>query len=323
MSSTPSILSMMQRGYYWEAKIYLTAIKLDLFSHLHAEQTAEALAEAIGADPLFLRRLLEALTAMDLVRCKGNRFQNIPIVTEFLSRQSPFYMGEMMLLQDAEWNHWGSLETIIRSGTPSVKGNIFMNNPEEGERVHRVLAKMAKRMAPDLLRRFDLSSCQTLLDLGGGSGVFSSAFLKAYPNLRGTIFDLPQVLPIAKKQVEQEGLSDRINFVAGNFNNDEIPGVYDVVFLSDILHYQTPQENQSLFQKLYRNVAVNGRIIVKDMFLGEEENPGWNAIFSIHLMVYTEKGRCFKSQDIKGWLAQAGFTGIEEIERNAILTARK
>ena len=323
MGSEPSILSIMQRGYYWEAKIYLTAIKLDIFSHLHTPQTAEWLADTIGADSLFLKRLLEALVAMELVKGQEAQFQNVPIVTEFLSRQSPFYMGEMMLLQDTEWNHWGSLETIIRSGKPAVTGNIFMNDPEQGEKVHRVLAKMAKRMAPDLLRRFDLSSCQTLLDVGGGAGIFSSEFLKAYPQIQVTLFDLPQVLPITQKQMEKEGLTDRVKLIPGNFNQDEIFGTYDVVFLSDILHYQTPDENGSLFQKLYRNVAANGRIIVKDMFLGDEGSPGWNAIFSMHLMVYTENGRCCKRQDVKDWLAQAGFVGIEEVERNAVLTARK
>jgi len=323
MGNEQSVISILQRGYYWEAKIYLTAIKLDLFSHFHTPETAEGVAEAIGTDPLFLRRLLEALVAMNLVQCKEQKFQNIPIVTEFLSRQSPFYMGDIMLLQDEEWNHWGSLEAIIRSGQPKVTGNIFMNNPEQGERVHRVLSKMAKRMAPELLRRIDLSSCRKLLDLGGGGGVFSAAFLNAWPQIHGTIFDLPQVIPITQKQMEKERLTDRMELLAGNFNQDQISGTYDVVFLSDILHYQTAEENRSLFQKLYRNVGVNGRIIVKDMFLGGEENPGWNAIFSIHLMVYTEKGRCFKKQDVEEWLTQAGFTGIEEIERNAVLMAKK
>jgi len=323
MGNEQSIISILNKGYYWEAKIYLTAIKLDIFSHLHLPQTAEGVAVAIGADSLFLKRLLEALVTMNLVECKEGRFQNIPMATEFLSRQSPFYMGDIMLLQDAEWNHWGSLEQIIRSGRPTVTGNIFMNNPEQGERVHRVLSKMAKRMAPDLLRRFDLSPFQTLLDVGGGGGVFSAAFLNAYPHLQGTLFDLPQVLPITKQQMEQEGLTDRIKLIAGNFNQDEIVGTYDIVFLSDILHYQTPEENGALFQKLYRNVNLNGRIIVKDMFLGGEERPGWNAIFSMHLMVYTEKGRCFKKQDVEGWLVAAGFTGIEEIERNAVLMAGK
>ena len=323
MGSQPSIISIMQRGYYWEAKIYLTAIKLDLFSHLHVPQTSEELAGIIGADALFLRRLLEALVAMEMLQCQGNRFQNLPVATEFLSRQSPFYMGEMMLLQDEEWNHWGSLETIIRSGKPAVTGNIFMNNPEQGERIHRVLSKMARRIAPDLLRRIDFSSCRTFLDVGGGGGVWSVAFLKAHAELQGTLFDLPQVLPLAKKQIEAEGVTDRLHLIPGNFNHDEIPGRYDLVFLSDILHYQTPEENRALFQKLYRNVETHGQIIVKDMFLGDAESPGWNAIFSIHLMVYTEKGRCFKKQDIKEWLSDAGFVGIEEIERNLVVTARK
>jgi chemotaxis methyl-accepting protein methylase len=119
-------------------------------------------------------------------------------------------------------------------------------------------------------------------------------------------------------------MTDRINLVGGNFNQDELPGRFDVVFLSDILHYQTSEENAALFQKLSRATNPGGMIIVKDMFLNEEAaDPGWNAIFSIHMMVYSEKGRCFPGSEIRGWLEKAGFHGVTEVERNTVLTAAK
>lgn len=317
--------SLFQLGYYWEAKIFLTSVKLDLYTPLGSgPRTAAEIASAIGADPSNLERLLDSLVAIGLLKREGMRYANTPVVAEFLVKTSPFYMGELMLLQDEEWEAWGKLEEAVRTGRPPVQGNIFMNRPEVGEKILRVLDRMARRVAPSLAERVDLSRYKSFLDVGGGAGTFSIAFCKRYPHLQGTLIDLPQTLATTQKNIEKEKMSDRIRLVGGNFNQDELPGTFDVVFLSDILHYQTSEENAALFRKLSRATNPGGLIIVKDMFLNEDlSDPGWNAIFSIHMMVYSEKGRCFSGSEIRGWLEKAGFHGVAEIERNTVLTATK
>ncbi|TAJ98488.1 MAG: methyltransferase domain-containing protein [Candidatus Manganitrophaceae bacterium] len=325
MAREISAPSLFQLGYYWEAKIFLTSVKLDLYTPLGSgAKTAAEIASAIQADPSYLERLLDALVAIGLLKRKGVHYANTPVVAEFLVKSSPFYMGELMFLQDEEWEAWGKLEEVVRSGKPPVKGNIFMNRPEIGEKVLRVLDRMAKRVAPSLAERIDLSRYNTFLDVGGGAGTFSLAFCKRYPHLQGTLFDLPQTLATTQKNIEKEKMTDRIKLVGGNFNRDDLPGTFDVVFLSDILHYQTSEENAALFQKLSRAANPDGLIIVKDMFLNEDaSDPGWNAIFSIHMMVYSEKGRCFSGSEIRGWLEKAGFHWVTEMERNTVLTAVK
>ncbi len=315
--------SLFQLGYYWEAKIFLTSVKLDLYTPLGSgPKAAGEIASAIQADPAALERLLDALVAIGLLKREGMRYTNIPAIAEFLVKTSPFYMGELMLLQDEEWEAWGKLEEVIRTGHPPVKGNIFMNRPEIGEKILRVLDRMAKRVAPSLAERIDLSGCRTFLDVGGGAGTFSIAFCKRYPQLQATLFDLPETLLTTRKNIEKEGLVERIQLIGGNFNQDQIPGTFDTVFLSDILHYQTSEENALLFQKLFSATRPGGKIIVKDMFLNEDpSDPGWNAIFSIHMMVYSEKGRCFPGSDVRDWLIKAGFQEITEVERNTVFTA--
>jgi len=320
-----SVPSLFQLGYYWEAKIFLCSVKLDIYSPLsEGPKQAAQIAEETRTDPEALERLLIALVSIGLLKRSESAFANIPQLAEFLVKSSPFYMGELMLLQDAEWDHWGKLEEIVRTGRPSVKGNIFMNRPEIGATVLRVLDRMAKRVAPGLAEKIDLSAYQSFLDVGGGAGTFSIAFCKRYPHLKATLFDLPKTLEVTRRNVEKEKLEERISFVGGNFNEDQLPEGFDVVFLSDILHYQTEEENAALFQKLYGSVKPGGVIVVKDMFMnGDDGNPGWNAVFSIHMMVYSEKGRCFKDQSIRCWLARAGFENVVEIERGTVLAATK
>ena len=325
MAREVSAPSLFQLGYYWEAKIFLTSVKLDVYTPLASgPKTAGEIASAIQADPAYLERLLDALVTIGLLKREGDHYKNPAVVAEFLAKTSPFYMGELMLLQDAEWDHWGRLEEIVRSGKPAVKGNIFMNRPETGVNVLKVLHRMAQRIAPTLAERIDLSRCRTFLDVGGGAGTYSITFCKRYPQLQAVLFDLPQTLPATQKNIEKEGMRDRISLAGGNFNEDELPGPVDVVFLSDILHYQTFEENAALFQKLYRATRPGGRIVVKDMFLNEDRtDPGWNAIFSIHLLVYTEKGRCFSASEARSWMEKAGFHDVAEVERNTVFTALK
>lgn len=325
MGKELSVPSIFQLGYYWNAKIFLTSVRLDLYTAIsEGAKTAEEIAAHIKADPFFLKRMLDALVEIGLLKREGVDYLNTPPVAEFLVKTSPFYTGELMLLQDEEWGHWGKLEEIIRSGRPAVKGNIFMSRPEVGENVLKVLHRMAKRVAPTLAERVDLSPYKSFIDVGGGAGTFSVAFCKRYPHLQAVLFDLPQTLQVTRKTIASEKMADQIRLVGGNFNQDALPGRYDVVFLSDILHYQTFDENAALFRKLYHATNPGGMIIVKDMFISDDiNNPGWNAIFSMHMLVYSEKGQCYKGEEIRSWLEEAGFKNMMEIERNTILTASK
>ncbi len=320
-----SVPSLFQLGYYWEAKIFLTSVKLDLYTPLaNGSKSAEQLASEIKVDTDALSRLMDALVSIGLLKKEEDAYANIPQLAEFLVKTSRFYMGELMLLQDAEWDHWGKLEEIVKTGRPAVKDNIFISRPEMGATVSRVLHRMANRVAPALAEKIDLSSYETFIDVGGGGGAFSIAFSKRYPHLKATLFDLPQTLKIALENIEQEGLSDQIHLSEGNFNQGSLPDTYDVVFASDILHYQTDAENAALLQRLYEATNSGGVVIIKDMFIGDDDaEPGWNAVFSIHMMVYSEKGRCFKGKKIREWLTKAGFDNIVEIEKNTILAATK
>lgn len=323
MSQEISVPSLFQLGYYWEAKIFLTSVKLDIYTPLaDGPKESRVIADIIQADPAYLERLLDALVTIGVLRRSEAGYENVPQLAEFLVKTSRFYMGELMLLQDAEWDHWGKLEEIIRSGQPPMKGNIFMNRPELGKTVLRVLDRMAQRVAPGIADKINLSDAQTFIDIGGGAGTFSIAFCKRDAHLKGVLFDLPQTLELTQKKINNAGLAGQMSLCPGNFNQDQIPGNYDAVFLSDILHYQTDAENAALIQKLYQNCKPGGRIIVKDMLLGAEDNqPGWNAVFSIHMMVYSERGRCFKEAAVRSWLEKAGFQEITLLEKNTILSA--
>ena len=77
---------------------------------------------------------------------------------------------------------------------------------------------------------------QRLLDIGGASGTWTIAFLRAVPEATAVLFDLPQVMPLARERLTRAGLADRVSLVAGDFYTDDLPGGADFAWLSAIAH---------------------------------------------------------------------------------------
>jgi hypothetical protein len=160
--------------------------------------------------------------------------------------------------------------------------------------------------------------------LGGGAATNAIVFSRLYPNLKVTVLDLPATLKTAVRRVKEEGLDDRIDLVVGDFNRDSWSGPYDAVLMSDILHYQGLDANAELAKKAFVHLRDGGRLIIKDRFLDESgTSPAWAAAFAVHILVNTERGRCYKVSEAVHWMEKAGFQSVSEIERTAVVQGFK
>jgi predicted O-methyltransferase YrrM len=320
-----SLAEIFQLGYYWETKILLTAVKLDVFSALDGKaRTAGEIAGRLGADERALALVLNALVAMGVLKKDADRFVNTTTAQLHLVKNAPAYVGHLLVLHDAEWTNWGKLEDAVRTGRSPVTRHLFETDPELGANVLAVLHRIGQQTGPDLARRSELTGARTLLDLGGGAGTNAIAFCTVYPDLRATIFDLPQTLKTAERIVKDAGLEDRIMLKAGDFNRDGLDGPYDAVLMSDVLHYQGPDENAVLVAKGLAHLNKGGRLIIKDRFLDEAgTSPAWVTAFAVHILVNTEHGRCYRVSDAVRWMQDAGFQDIEEVERTSVVQGVK
>lgn len=320
-----SLAEIFQLGYYWETKILLTAVKLDVFSAIDgARTTARDIATRISADESTLTLLLNALVALRLLTKEGERYGNSSAASTQLVRHSPQYIGHLLLLHDAEWDNWGKLEQTIRTGRRLVDRHVFETDPELGSNVLAVLHRIGQQSGPAFAKRLHFDGPLRMLDLGGGAGTNAIAFCQVYPELTATIFDLPATLKLTEKTVKEAGLESRITFRAGNFNTDQLGGPYDVVLMSDILHYQTYETNSALVSKVFAHLVPGGRLIIKDRFLDERgTGPAWTTAFAVHILVNTQQGGCYKTADAMEWMTKAGFASATELERTAVVQGVK
>lgn len=325
MGRSLSLAEIFQLGYYWEGKVLLTAVKLEIFGSLAGgPATASDVARRLRLDPKAAGLLMNALVSIGLLGKDGEHYANSPEAQEYLVKESPQYAGHLLLLQDAEWDNWGKLEAVVRTGHSPVTDHLFRTDPRLAENVLMVLHRVALQHAPTLAKQIDLSAARTLLDLGGGAGTHAMAFCRAYPELHAVIFDLPETLRTTERLVKEAGLEGRIRLLPGDFNRDGLGGPYGAVLMSDILHYQGPETNAALVRKVHAALAPSGRLIIKDRFLDEGgTSPAWTAVFAVHLLVNTEKGRCYTVAEAMQWLTDAGFASIQERERASIVQGIK
>jgi hypothetical protein len=162
----------------------------------------------------------------------------------------------------------------------------------------------------------DIGRHHRLLDVGGASGTYTAAFLKKAPGLRATIFDLEEVIPMARAKVASEGLSGRVELVAGDFYRDELPGDHDLVLLSAIIHQNDPGQNVDLYRKAFNALVPGGTILIRDHIMDvSRTSPVAGALFAINMLVNTRGGSTYTFEEVRRGLAEAGFRDITLLRR--------
>jgi predicted O-methyltransferase YrrM len=299
-------------GGYWQTCTLHAGVKLGIFSILEAgDGTAEKIAGRLESDVRGTTMLLNALTAMELIAKTGDRYVNSPFSKAFLVKESPHYIGYMVMHHHHLVEAWARLDQAVVSGRPSRERP---HSNEERESFLMGMFNLAMGIAPRLAGVIDLQGRRHLLDLGGGPGTYAIHFCMANPALRATVADLPTSRPFAEKTISRFGLSDRIAFIPCNYLQDDIPGSYDAAWLSHILHGDGPDECQEIIHRAVSALAPGGVVMIHDFILNDtSDGPLFPAIFSLNMLVNTDKGRSYTEGQIRDMMAKAGLGQIKRL----------
>ena len=311
-------------GSHWRHKVVTTAVKLDLFGHLALHpSTATSLASDLGGDPRAFRIVLDALTALKLLGKRGQTYVNTPLSDKYLVPGRSEYQGDQLIVDDLCWTMWDQLEEALLRGSPAIREPIFKDNPLVTEHLLRGLHQEALSIAPKIGAAIDLSQHHKVLDLGGGGGTYALCFVRDNPFLRASVFELPQGAAIARQFVDSWGLQDRISVLEGNFLEDKLPRGHDLIFMSNVLHGNSAEQNATLFERVAQAVEPGGRIVVRDVIMDPDlTSPEFGAIFSVNMLLHTAEGRCYSSREIMRWMDQAGLKDLRHIEAHSLIVSQ-
>lgn len=296
---------------YWRGCALQAAVRLRIFTMLaSASMTASELATKIASDPEGTALLLDAITAMGLLRKEDDSYANTSTARTLLAADSPAYLGHIILHHHHILDGWAQLDAVVRTGQPVQRRSY-------GEAVEREsfllgMFNLAMGLAPILAKKIDLAGRRRLLDLGGGPGTYAIHFCLANPELKAVIFDRPSTEPFARRTTAQFGVAERIDFVAGDFTRDPLDGgPYDVAWLSHVLHSNTVEACERLIANTLAAMVPGGLIMIHDFILDDrKDGPEFPALFSLNMLIAGNGGRSYAVGEITAMLAKAGVKDI-------------
>lgn len=315
----PTLIFEFFRGSYGTDLLTAAVSHFNLFDRL-AERPcslAELQAELeIEQRPAIV--LTTALRAMQLLlKNQAGQFELTALAREHLVRNEEFDVGNYLslaanspsviaIVERLRTNRPAGLNSdeagaafIYRAGMKSA-----MEQTQLAEYFTLALSGRAKNVAPVLAENVPLLNTTTLLDIGGGTGIYSIAFVKANPKLRAIVFDRPEVLKTAEKFVDDYGVGDRVELVAGDMFVDPLPAA-DTILLSNILHDWDVSECQTLIRRCRAALNPGGRLIIHDVLLNNElDGPLPIALYSAALFTLTQ-GRAYSASEYSTWLREA------------------
>jgi len=297
---------------FMESRVLLTALELDVFTAVGGGATAAAVAPVIGADAGATERLLDAIVSLGFLEKREGVFANTPLAARFLAAGSRDDARDALKHNLSLWRRWSTLTDAVRAG--HAVGVPEMKDRGDDWTVPFIAAmhRGAAQRAPLVVQAVGTEGVCRMLDVGGGSGAYSIAFARASALLQAEILDLPTVLPIAERHIEEAGLAGRVTTRAGDLRTDEFGSGYDLVLLSSICHMLGPDKNRDLLARAARALAPGGRVVVSDFVLDEDgTGPRQAVLFSLNMLVGTPSGRSYREAEYRAWLGAAGLVGVE------------
>lgn len=296
--------------------VVLTAANGGVFDLFLKSETTDVprAARRLGWTERGTQILFNALCALGYLSKSEDVYQLSPAARELFETEDFDLLKNWLVHRWRLMNRWVHLDEVLESGEP-VRETAKRKSRKNHLNFILAMAYRARENFPLLFEALPLHGKKHLLDLGGGSGVFAIQFAEKYPDLKITVFDVPESEELARAFFERSPAKDRLNFLGGDFLSDTFGGGYDVALLSSVLHIYSIQENVKLLQKVYRALEGGGILAIRDFFFNTNKtNPLDAALFAVNMLVNTERGNVYSVNEVKEWLQEIGFRKIKKVK---------
>ncbi|MEU1311693.1 methyltransferase [Streptomyces cinnamoneus] len=312
---TSSSLDNAMFGLFSTHALHL-ADKHGVFVHLIEEgaATPDRIAAARRIDAETLERLLLVLAAVSVVeRDADGSYRLARALVPSFDPQNPRYIGGFV--RHLVTNTTGQLQQLdayltrgkaaVDAELPSPFETIYRDEAATGAFLE-AMWQLSYGVSHELAQLAGLEDVRHLVDVGGASGAFAVAALGRYPDLRVTVYDLPQVGPFLERTRDEQGLGERLSFAPGDFFREALPAA-DCLSFGYILSDWEDKTCVELLRKAYDACASGGRVLLMERLFDEDGGPLATAAQNLSMHVETY-GRHRTAEEYFGLLREAGFT---------------
>jgi hypothetical protein len=306
-TSGQQILEMM--GGFRPACVIGAGAELDIWGRLGDKTlSAEALARLLDCDLRAIAMLLDAVAALGLLTKNEGGYsvpdELRPLMTEGSSQTVlPMIRHQMNVMRS-----WSQLAWVAKSGAAAPRQASIRGMEADRAAFIAAMHSISQMFADDLVAQLGPLRFRHMLDVGGASGTWTLAFLRAVPGARATIFDLPDAIRQARERINKSEYASRVTLVSGDFYSDDLPTGSDFAWVSAIAHQHSRRHNRDLFLKVFKALEPQGRIAIRDIVMEPcRTSPRDGALFAINMLVNTESGGTFTFEEFDEDLRATGF----------------
>ncbi len=301
------------------------AVRLDLFGVLkeHGPLTRSEIANCLDIAEKPARILLLGCTALNLLKKSGDRYENTDLANALLVRSVP---GNIVSI--IEWQHFINYRPMfyfyealksnrnvglqVFDGEESTLYERLTHHPELEEIFQNAMEAISVQANAMLAEHGDFSQVRCLVDVGGGNASNIIALARRNPRLHAIVFDSPSVCEIAKRNIAESGLSDRLDAIPGNCFEDAFPDGVDCILFGHFFTIWSEEKNRELLAKCYHHLPPGGRVMIFNMMQSDDETGPLTAALGspYFLTLATGGGMLYTWQEYERWLKEAGFSQV-------------
>jgi SAM-dependent methyltransferase len=300
---------------FWISRAVYVIGKLGIPDLLQSgPKTAEELATATETHAPSLFRILRALVSVGVLSsAEGDRFAQTPL-SETLVTDAPgslrwFAVSE---LGQEHYPAWGNLMHSVKTGEIAFDNffgvdiwKYFQQNPDDAAIFNNSMSNMTAAVNEAITSLYDFSQFGTIVDVGGGHGGLITAILNKNPELKGVLFDAPEVIEGTRPKIEAAGLGNRVETVAGNFFQS-VPEGGDAYIMKWIIHDWDDEKSNTILRNCRSRMQPNGRLILVDSVVPQTDEPHFSKFIDLNMLVMTG-GKERTEKEFAELLAAAGF----------------
>ncbi|WP_394697730.1 class I SAM-dependent methyltransferase [uncultured Methanomethylovorans sp.] len=299
-----------------KSQILFTAFELGIFTKLKLPTTAQALISEMHLNPQVTGRFLDILTAMNLLSKSGDYYQTHHNFIPFLVEGEAYYSNYMEAAIN-ERKIWLNLkQSIIKKTSITSEKQSYVYNTERLNWI--ALDCMHGRLQKTLniiTSLPEFKSARSLIDLGGGHGLFSIGFVQENPNLQVIVFDQPDITTMTQEYINQYGVRENIKTLSGNYLQDDFGTGYDIIFEALSLEGGR-EEAKILYKKVSNALNPNGLFITQLFTIDDSElSPLSILILDLHERIKGyQQMHLMTNREIFALFRDVGLTGEQIID---------
>jgi len=270
----------------------------------------DALAARIAVPKRTTRICADAMAALGLLERDGSLYRNSPAADAFLSGRGARDLRPSLRSMDRTYPAWAEFTEAIRAG----RGPGFITRMDpEAQRVYSAgVESVSVGSARALAESYEFDRHRQLLDLGGGTGSFLVPILERHLAIECGLFELPQVVTLARENLKAHESDGRVRFYEGDLLQDQLPTGYDAFLLANVVHIFTPEHNRDLLERVHASAPSGARLLLVDFWTDPTHTqPVFAAIMAGQFLLSGGEGDVYSEDEIRDMLAATGWMMIE------------